>query len=181
MRNTSTTSEKRWLHDAENQNEHTKWFQNLRFQLTWEMPLIISLPKLHLKQRLHPHYIIRHNQASWMLELVTPPCSLVVSASWYMRHTRPSDHPPNLPFTRLCPLSKCLWYAISQSRVNTTPQGTVVLSSPTQFHLPMLESRYPGPILGISWCSLNVLRYVFNSSTRCLWVFGPSFSRRLSS
>lgn len=40
------------------------------------------------------------------------------------------------------------------------------------------RTHYPGPILGISWCSLRVLRYLFSSSTRSLWVLTPSRLRR---
>lgn len=33
---------------------------------------------------------------------------------------------------------------------------------------------YPGPMRGMSWCSLRVDRYLFNSSTRSLCVLTPS-------
>jgi len=60
---------------------------------------------------------------------------------------------------------------------------------PIRQHLPttalptssVIIVDYPGPMRGISWCSLKPLRYLFSSCTRSLCVLKPSRRRRSSS
>ena len=72
-------------------------------------------------------------------------------------------------------------YMYNKKKVSRAPFNRVQSSAYSSTCQSVPRKRINNENTYISWCSLNLLKYLFNSSTRSLWVLTPSRFRRSKS